>query len=193
MTQPATSKRRSVLHAVLITVSMFGFGYALVPLYDVFCDITGLNGNTSSVKEATVAVGEVDESRTVKVQFIANLNQQMNWDFRPEIFEMTVHPGKVYTANYIAKNLKNQQTVGQAVPSVMPAVASLHFSKTECFCFNNQVFAAGEQRQMPVSFIVSPALPEKISTLTLSYTFFDVTGTALNQASADAASHVNGG
>ena len=103
-----------------------------------------------------------------------------------------MHPGKVYTTHYVAKNLRPAATVGQAVPSVMPAVASLHFSKTECFCFNNQLFAAGEQREMPVSFMVSPELPDDISTLTLSYTFFDVTETA-SKASEQDSSLLNGG
>lgn len=193
MSKAQRSKRRSILQAMAITVGMFGFGYALVPIYDVFCNITGLNGNTRNVKTATVAVDQVDESRSVRVQFISTLNQQMNWEFQPDKFEMIVHPGKVYTTHYIAKNLKPVETVGQAVPSVMPAQDSLHFSKTECFCFSNQLFAAGERREMPVSFIVSPALPDDINTLTLSYTFFDVTATAEKQASADATSLINGG
>lgn len=191
-TPAKTSRRRSAWQAAGIAVGMFGFGFVMVPLYDVFCDITGLNGNTTGVKTATEAVQSVDESRLVKVQFLATLNQQMDWAFKPAQFEMQVHPGKVYTTHYVAKNLKPKSTVGQAVPSVMPAVASRHFSKTECFCFTKQVFDAGEQRDMPVSFMVSRELPDDISTLTLSYTFFDVTETALSGSGSDI-SLVNGG
>lgn len=183
---------RSIVQTVLITLGMFGFGYALVPLYDVFCDITGLNGNTSNVRSASQLVDQVDESRIVKVQFLATLNQQFNWAFKPEQFELEVHPGKIYTTHYIARNLRPESTVGQAVPSVMPAIAALHFSKTECFCFSRQVFAAGEERNMPVSFMVSPELPKNVSTLTLSYTFFDVTDTASTASESDV-SLVNGG
>ncbi len=167
-----------VFKSVLIVVGMFGFGYALVPLYDVFCDLTGLNGNTTGVKTAQAANYSIDESRLVKVQFISHLNQSLHWEFFADTFEIEVHPGKVYTTHFTAKNLKPEMVIGQAVPSVMPAVASLHFTKTECFCFINQVFEAGEERKMPVSFVVSPSLPKAVTTLTLAYTFFDVTSTA---------------
>lgn len=172
------SSGKTASKLLLVVVAMFGFGYVMVPIYDVFCDLTGINGNTSSVKTATTASYEVDESRTVRVQFIANLNNSMHWDFAPKEFEMEVHPGKVYTTEYFAKNLRGDIMIGQAVPSVMPGLAAVHFYKTECFCFTKQQFQAGELRSMPVSFVIDPNLPKKISTVTLSYTFFDVTESA---------------
>ncbi len=184
--------KKSLPQLILIVVGMFGFGYALVPLYSVFCDITGLNGNTSGVKTAQQANYGVDLDRTVKVQFIGNLNEQLNWEFAPEVFEIKVHPGQVTTTNFRAKNLRDETVVGQAVPSVMPAIASLYFTKTECFCFSNQTFEAGEERMMPVSFVVNPDLPEEVTTLTLAYTFFDITATAKNQINEHKATS-NGG
>ncbi len=170
---------RTALKLSLIVLGMFGFGFAMVPLYNVFCDITGINGNTSSVKTASEATGyQVDPTRTVKVQFVANLNNALNWEFRPRVFEMKVHPGQVATAEFIARNRRTDAVVGRAVPSVMPNVAARHFRKTECFCFTEQRFAGGEERVMPVRFMVDPDLPADVTTITLSYTFFDVSKTA---------------
>ncbi len=169
---------RSVSWLALIVFGMFGFGFAMVPLYNVFCNITGINGNTQSVKTPTEETFVVDESRLVKVQFMSNVNQQAEFEFAAEKFEMEVHPGKIYTAQFTAKNLRSQPVVGQAIPSVMPSVAALHFHKTECFCFTQQVFKSKENRKMPVSFVVDPKLPKSIETITLAYTFFDVTQTA---------------
>jgi cytochrome c oxidase assembly protein subunit 11 len=137
------------LKLAAVTIGMFGFGFALVPLYDVFCEIT--------------------------VEFVATLNQGLGWDFEPVVTKMTVHPGKVYTTSYVATNLYEQAMVGQAVPSVMPNVASRFFNKTECFCFVNQQFEAGERRSMPVAFVIDPSIPDNVRTVTLSYTFFNVT------------------
>lgn len=160
---------------MLVVVGMFGFGFALVPIYDVFCEITGLNGKTGSVQAQEAQRLNVDESRLVTVEFVANLNQSMNWEFRPEVHKLQVHPGKIYTTQFYAHNKNNRDMVGQAIPSVAPSRAAAHFNKTECFCFTQQVFKAGEGRLMPVSFIVDPALPPEVETVTLSYTFFDIT------------------
>ena len=157
---------------------MFGFGFAMVPLYDVFCNITGVNGNTEGVKTQTEETFVEDKNRIVRVQFLSNVNQQARWEFAPVEFEIEVHPGKIYTAQFVAKNLRDQPVVGQAIPSVMPSVAALHFHKTECFCFTQQAFNSRERREMPVSFVVDPKLPEDVETITLAYTFFDVTQTA---------------
>ncbi len=186
------SPRSTATRLALLGVGMFGFGYLMVPIYNVFCDITGLNGNTSRVKTAQQADFAVDESRTVRVQFVATLNQGMAWEFAPEQFEMEVHPGKVYTTHFVARNLKPAAMVGQAVPSVMPGQASLYFNKTECFCFTRQSFAGGERRLMPVSFVVDPKLPRKIHTVTLAYTFFDVTQSAGAPAGPAASSSTGG-
>lgn len=164
----------------VVVIAMFGFGFALVPLYNVFCEITGLNGKTGVVGAEQARAYEVDESREVAVEFVTSLNQGLNWEFVPAIRKMKVHPGKVYNTLFVAQNRYGRDMVGQAVPSVMPSVASKYFNKTECFCFVNQSFRAGERREMPVSFVIDPALPDNVHTVTLSYTFFDVTQTAAN-------------
>jgi len=168
--------RRSFLRIALVSLAMFGFGYLLVPLYDVFCEITGLNGKTGRISEAEVAASyQPDLQRTVKVQFVANNSSDMPWDFRPEVRSMEVHPGQLYAASFVASNRTGRDMIGQAVPSVAPIKASRYFNKTECFCFDRQPLAAGETKQMPMRFIVDPRLPKQVETLTLAYTLFDVT------------------
>ena len=154
-------------------VAMFGFGFALSPLYNVFCEITGLNGKTGVVGEEVAMTYTIDESREVTVEFVANLNQDLNWEFVPEVAKMRVNPGRIYTVNYFARNREGQPIVGQAVPSVAPNTASRYFNKVECFCFTQQQFNPGEGRDMPVSFVIDPKLPASVNTVTLSYTFFD--------------------
>ena len=172
---------RSFVRVAVIAVAMFGFGYLLVPLYDVFCEITGLNGKTGRVDEAEVAARyEPDLSRTVTVQFVANNNLGMPWEFGPTVASMQVHPGKVYSTAFTARNPTARDMVGQAVPSVAPGKASRYFNKTECFCFDQQPLAAGETKDMPLRFIVDPNLPGDVTTLTLAYTVFDVTQVAMN-------------
>jgi cytochrome c oxidase assembly protein subunit 11 len=150
---------------------MFGFGFALVPLYDVFCEITGLNGKTGVV-EASELDGRVDQERLVTVEFVASVNSRLPWKFTPERRQMQVHPGEIYEAKFVARNLASEAMIGQAVPSVAPATASRYFNKTECFCFSQQRFEAGEERRLPVRFVIDRALPSNIGTVTLSYTFF---------------------
>jgi len=172
---------RSFLRVGLVAVAMFGFGYLLVPLYDVFCEITGLNGKTGRLDEAAVVARyQPDLSRSVTVQFVANNNLGMPWEFGPVIASMQVHPGKIYTTSFKARNPTSRDMIGQAVPSVAPGKASRYFNKTECFCFSQQPLAAGESKDMPVRFIVDPNLPKDVGTLTLAYTVFDVTQTAVN-------------
>lgn len=172
---------KSAAKMALVAVAMFGFGYLLVPLYDVFCDITGLNGKTGRVAEAEVAARyEQDPDRLVTVQFVANNNIDMPWELRPTVTEMQVHPGKVYATSFVATNPTGHDMIGQATPSVAPGQAGRFFNKTECFCFTRQPLAAGETKEMPLRFIVDPALPRRVQTLTLAYTFFDVTDQAVN-------------
>lgn len=172
-TAKRVANKRLVIRLAGVTMLMFGFGYALVPLYDVFCDITGLNGKTGVVQADTLD-GQVDESREVVVEFVANVNSALAWEFRPVTTRMRVHPGKIYETYFYAHNLSQRATVGQAVPSVTPGVAGKYFNKTECFCFTRQEFGAGEGREMPVRFVVGTQLPKNISTVTLAYTFFSV-------------------
>ena len=173
--------RRSFTRVAMVAVAMFGFGYLLVPLYDVFCEITGLNGKTGRVDEAEIVSRyEPDLSRTITVQFVANNNIGMPWEFGPVVTSMQVHPGKVYQTSFTAHNPTAQNMIGQAVPSVAPRKASRYFNKTECFCFDQQPLAAGETKDMPLRFIVDPNLPGDVKTLTLAYTVFDVTQVAMN-------------
>lgn len=153
---------------------MFGFGFALVPLYDIFCDITGLNGKTGRVEASIVEFSQVDTSRTIEVRFIASTNTGLPWSFEPVVKKMEVHPGKLYEAMYQVRSTTGKTTTGQAVPSVSPGLAAEHFNKTECFCFTQQVLAGFEEREMPIRFIIDNAISENIEQITLSYTFFSV-------------------
>jgi len=168
----AQANGKAARRLALVVFAMFGFGYALVPLYDVLCEITGLGGRTGVVAAGSLD-GGVDTNRTVKVQFLGTVSSRLPWEFRPSVASMEVHPGEVYETTYFARNLSETATVGQARPSVAPSIASLHFNKTECFCFVEQEFAPGEARDMPVRFVLSRDLPADIATVTLSYTFFD--------------------
>ena len=164
--------RRSAWRLGLLVVAMFGFGYALVPLYDVFCEVTGLGGRTGVVRaEALPAVP--DENRLVTVRFDATVNSALPWVLEPAELEMQVHPGRLYETYYVARSRSGRATVGRAVPSVVPTIASKYFNKTECFCFTTQHLEAGEERSMPVRFVVSEHLPGRVEALTLSYIFFD--------------------
>lgn len=166
--QPLTVK------LALVALGMFGFGFALVPLYDVFCDLTGLNGKPADTA-ASADGAIIDTSREVIIEFIARPNQQMPWVFKPEVTRMTVHPGEIHIMNYLAQNPTGRLIVGQAVPSVSPGQAALYFHKIECFCFTQQQLAGGGDMLMPLQFYVDPALPSQFSTITLSYTLYDVT------------------
>ena len=167
-----TGNRRMVLKLVAMTLGMFGFGYLLVPLYDVFCDITGIGGRTSG-QAAQAVESRPDLSRSVRVEFVASVNSNGPWEFRPDESSMVVHPGQMYETTFWARNMRDEDVVGHAVPSVAPGQAARYFSKTECFCFTEQDFGPGEGRHMPVVFIIDPDLPGHVDTLTLSYTFFD--------------------
>ena len=172
MTASAGSNQKLAKRLLFAVVGMFGFGFAMVPLYNVLCDITGLNGKTGG-RVAVAEVLEPDLTRTVTVEFIANVNQSMPWDFTPVVARMEVHPGKMYRTNFHARNRTDRTMIGQAIPSVTPGLAAQHFKKTECFCFTEQQFSAGEGRDMPLLFMVDRELPEDIKVVTLSYTFFD--------------------
>ena len=164
--------RRSAWRLGVVVAAMFGFGYALVPLYDIFCEVTGLGGRTGVVQAGTLP-DRVDESRLVTVSFDATVNSALAWELRPSQREMKVHPGRLYETHYVARSRSGRSTVGRAVPSVAPAVASKYFNKTECFCFTSQHLEPGEEREMPVHFVVSEQLPQRVEALTLSYIFFD--------------------
>lgn len=165
--------RRGVAKLVVTVVLMFGFGFAMVPLYDVICDITGLNGKTSDV--AAEATDKIDESRVVEVQFITQTDSAMPWEFRPEVRSVKVSPGEIKLVNFYAKNTAADTVIGQAIPSVSPGLAAVHLKKTQCFCFNQQTLAGGKDVEMPMIFYLDPALPKNITQITLSYTLYNVT------------------
>lgn len=163
---------RLIRRLLMVVAGMFGFVFAMVPLYNVFCDLTGLNGKTSGVRAEVVDV-QPDLSRTVIVEFVASVNENLPWDFQPRVSRMEVHPGKTYQTSFYAKNRTDQNMTGQAIPSVAPGQAARFFHKTECFCFTEQQFQGGEGKDMPLVFRVDPELPDEINQLTLAYTFFD--------------------
>ena len=166
------ANRRVVKRLGIAAVAMFGFGFAMVPLYDVFCDITGINGKTGRIEQEAALSQEVDEDRLVTVEFLAIVNSKLPWEFRPMIRRIKVHPGEVTEVNYFARNKTDRLVAGQAIPSLAPGLAAKYFNKTECFCFSRQTLQPGESKEMPLRFIVDPQLPEEIRTVSLSYTFF---------------------
>ena len=157
--------------SLLLAVAMFGFGYLMVPIYDIICEVTGLNGKTGrvSIAEANAVAAE---DRLVTVEFVASINSGGSWIFKPQVREMQVKPGELYHASYYAENLSNNAVVAQATPSVTPQSAAKYFNKTECFCFTRQAFEPKGSKDMPLTFIIDPDLPINVDRVTLSYTFF---------------------
>jgi cytochrome c oxidase assembly protein subunit 11 len=178
MSDQQQENRGLVGRLAILAIAMFGFGFALVPLYDVFCQITGFGGRTNA--EAVAVEEAPDISREIRVEFVTTVNSYAPFEFAADADSMTVHPGKMYYATFTAKNLTDSHKVAQAVPSVAPIAAAEHFVKIECFCFNSQEFAANEEKAMPLQFIVDPDLPEYVDTITLQYTFFDTASVASN-------------
>jgi len=169
--QQVETNRSLVVKLIILAFGMFAFGFLLVPLYDIFCDITGIGGKFDT-KAAIVEVQTPTDDRTITVEFIASLNEYAPWEFRPAVASMEVQPGKMYDTTFYARNLTDREIVGQAVPSIAPGLAVKYFQKTECFCFTSQQFDAQEAKNMPLKFVVDPGLPKYIDRLTLSYTFF---------------------
>lgn len=158
-----------------VAVAMFAFVFVvMVPLYNVLCDALGINGKTSS-EAYTSVVAQVDESRSVRVQFVATNNDGMPWAFSPDVTEMVVHPGAANDTVFFAANPTANSMIAQAIPSVSPSRAAEYFHKTECFCFEQQPLDGNSEAEMPLQFIVDQDLPADIKTITLSYTLFDVT------------------
>ena len=168
----SAANRRVVKRLGIAVVAMFGFGFAMVPLYDVFCDITGINGKTGRIETEAALSQKVDEDRLVTVEFLATVNSELPWEFRPMVRRVKVHPGEVTEVNYFARNKTDRLIAGQAIPSLAPGLAAKYFNKTECFCFTRQTLQPGESKEMPLRFVVDPQLPEEIRTVSLSYTFF---------------------
>ena len=176
--QRPKSNRGLVARLVLMAAGSFAFGFALVPLYDVFCEITGIGTREQLSRAAAPDESAPDLTRTVVVEFTASVPDSGRWTFAPVVSSIEVHPGQLYQADYSAHNLADHDVTGQAVPSITPLRAAQYFRKTECFCFTPQRFARDEERNLKVRFIVDRDLPPGIDRLTLSYAFYDVTRVA---------------
>lgn len=180
----------------VITLGMFGFAFALVPMYKAICEVTGVNVLALIEREGPGGVGsdakgventQVDTSRTITVEFDANARGP--WHFKPAVRTLEVHPGELNTVMYEFQNVQDRTMAAQAIPSYAPKVSAAHFNKIECFCFNQYTLAPGEKKQWPVAFVIDSKLPKDVKTITLSYTFFEVGGAAVPpapQSSADA-------
>lgn len=169
--QLSIKNNRLIKKLLWILVGSLLFAFALVPLYDVLCSLTGLNGKTNNTA-AVLEKAKVDESRWVTVQFTTNVMTGLGWNFYPKQPSIKLHPGQIETVIFIAKNITNQVVVGRAVPSVTPGIGAANLKKIECFCFINQSLKPGEEKEMPLRFFVSPEIPSDVSEMTLSYAFF---------------------
>lgn len=165
--------RQLLVKLSVVAACMFGFGYALVPFYEKICEALGVNNIAGEV--AAPVNTQVDASRTVVIELDGNTHE-LPWRFRPLVGHVDVHPGQVVTVEYEVSNVRAEPVTGQAVPSYGPMRAGQYFRKMDCFCFKQQTLAAGETRRMPVTFVVDPALPKDVGTITVSYTFFEVPG-----------------
>lgn len=178
------ANRQMLMRLLVVTAVMFGFGYALVPMYRAICDALGIN--VLGLSEQRVSQGwlgaskakagntQVDTTRTITVEFDANARGP--WDFKPELASVQVHPGELATVMYEFRNKQDRTMVAQALPSYAPMQASSHFNKLECFCYSEHKLAPGESKRWPVAFVIDPKLPRDVTTITLSYTFFEVGG-----------------
>jgi len=167
--------RRTLGKLVVVAVAMFGFGYALVPVYRQICEVLGINVLTQPGEFVAAPVNsQVDTSRTITVELDGNA--QGPWRFRPTTRSIDVHPGELATVMYEVVNTQGRAVKAQAIPSYAPQSATPHFMKVECFCFREQTLQANEARQMPVVFFIDPKLPREVKNITLSYTFFEIGG-----------------
>lgn len=163
--------RKLVFRILLGLGASIAFAVAMVPLYNVLCEVTGFNGKTSGAAKATQAL-KVDDSRWIKVEFTSSVMPGLPWQFAPMQESINVRPGQMETVRYVAKNITSQTSTGQAIPSVSPGKAAQYFNKIECFCFQRQALQPGESKEMPLTFYVSPDIPQEVRTITLSYAFF---------------------
>jgi len=180
--QPRTNKK-VIVPLVGYALLMFGLGFAMVPLYEKFCLITGITDTTA---RKTIEDYALDRNRVIRVEFDATINQELEFEFKPLTTHIEVHPGEIKEVNYFVKNNTQRDIVAQAVPSVTPIFATTHLNKIECFCFTQQTLKAGEERIMPLRFVLDDGIPADISTVTLSYTFMDINRDKLQNNLEDA-------
>ena len=183
--QPAPPNHsRLVARLLLLVAGAFVFAFALVPLYNVLCEVTGFNGKTSTgfaagglkAGAAQAPASRVDTGRLIRVEFTGTVMPGLPWEMRPLKVSLDVHPGELQQVSYLVRNTSDRSIIGQAVPSVTPGQAAQHFEKIECFCFDQQTLAPGEAQEMPLAFIVSPEVDRDITHITLSYAFFSTEG-----------------
>ena len=192
---------KMVVKLAVVTAGMFSFGYALIPIYKHICEITGINilsfselqvpGGSSAGAGANPSNTQVDIARTITVEFDAN--SRGPWEFKPALRSLQVHPGELATVMYEFQNVQNRRMSAQAIPSYAPRQAAAHFNKLECFCFNQYTLEPGEKKQWPVAFVIDPKLSRDVTTITLSYTFFEVGGKTPPAPTADAQPHLQQG
>ncbi len=174
MSKSVASRNRETLRKLaVIALLMFGFGYALVPLYEKICEVTGIN---NLVKADEVVNTQVDKSRTIVLEFDANVRGDIAWQLIPREHKRTIHPGELVHVVFDLKNSSNVPVLAQAIPSYGPQRAGLYVKKLDCFCFTQQEIGAGEDRELPVVLIVEPSIPRDVHTVTLSYTMFEIAG-----------------
>ena len=185
---PPVSHKRLIGRLLLMVAAAFAFAFALVPLYNVLCEVTGFNGKTAGqgsiskgfgiggLKTTTGPAPAVDLGRRIRVEFTGTVMPGLPWDMRPLTLSLDVHPGELQQVSYLVRNTSDRPITGQAVPSVSPGQAAQHFEKIECFCFSQQTLAPGESMELPLAFIVKPEVDRDISQITLSYAFFGVDG-----------------
>ena len=178
-----TKNKRVVGVSSLVVIGMFGFGFALIPLYDVLCDALGINGSYQTIEDGTYdAKAEteralkngVDESRTITMQFMVTDNPALDLEFKTLTKRLDMNPGQIKEVSYYVKNRSNKPMVVQAIPDITPNLAKKYLAKIECFCFNKQTLQPGEEKEMPLRFVVNSALPESIPVLTMTYRFIDL-------------------
>lgn len=182
------SNARLVRRLLLLVAAASVFAYAMVPLYNVLCQVTGFNGKTAGpgpirdgfgiggLKVAAAPAANVDVTRTITVEFTGTVMPGLPWDMRPLTFKLDVHPGELQQVTYLVRNTANREITGQAVPSVTPGQAAQYFDKIECFCFSQQTLGPGEAQEMPLAFIIKPGIDRDITHITLSYAFFGIDG-----------------
>ncbi len=178
------SQRQALILGVVV-VAMFGFGFAMVPLYKLVCSVAGINSIADSggrVRANVYLPGKVDRTRTITVEFDATLNTGLPWELLPAVKKLKVHPGEISVVSWHVRNNSDREIVAQAIPGVTPWQATEYLKKIECFCFTQQTLAPGESREMPLRFVIDAKMPARIKTLTLSYTFMDTDRSALKAA-----------
>jgi len=170
----AHANQQMLVKLLIVAVLMFGFGYAMVPFYRAICDALGINNVVK--RDQPLVNTQVDVARTVTIEFDTNLRSNLPWTFTAVEKSVRIHPGALTQVTFEVRNRSDRPVTGQAIPSFGPQLAGRYFKKLDCFCFSQQTLAPGEVRQMPVVFVVEPGLPDDVSTVTLSYTFFEVEG-----------------